>query len=509
MTDNIGRLAVPLSRQMQVEQQGWLAKADKGGEIRAKVAEDGHVAVYNAKRGIFGSAVSAIKDAGGSEERAANRLRAAGEFNAFLNDRFGSTIAKHVVGQLKLDGGSLQAADVRRAIGLGQALEAHQLREAELEPVRAAHVEREALQRVSNFGVQPLDPTRLRPQAHSLAQAVDTRQIPVEISQGIEANNGFSTPALVKWLIQDGRLDIGIDPDDPSLNVRPLPRTGSYTGELYAVEVQGRLTHIVKETGGPFLYGDNRATTVVGYKAVDGVLRSPGGFENEKIRMVSDSIVGRNQRFEAPGGVTVGFALAPATLRYNAKGITDSMEGRPTVQQFAHEVTVLEAAPGKSISSILDSGTVAEQQAAAKALGQAIGAMHRKFADGAELPTGGLRTIVHGDLHPGNVFYDSQSGTVTLIDLAGMVNNFDQEPHGLDMLRDIKRVLTQGSLASGPQFGAVPRDKVAQTQLQDAFLRGYAENFADLTDMDGQPRYSPDKVRALIANPDISAVGLT
>lgn len=491
MTDNIGRLAVPVPRGLQVAQRAWLAKADEGGEIRAKTEKDGRITVYNAKRGIIGSAVSAIKDAAGSEERVANRMRAAGEFNTFLNNRFGSTIAKHVAGQLQLSGASLQAGDVRRAIELGQALEIHQL-------TYPLQLEREALDRVSSFGVQPLGPAGLRPQADSAARAVDPRQIPIEISKGLEANNGFSTPALVKWLIQDGRLDIGIDPNDPSLNVRPLPRSGSYTGELFAVEVQGRTTHIVKETGGPFLFGDNRATSAVGYAERDGVLCSAEGFENEKMRIVSDSPIGRSGRFAAPGGVAVSFALAPATLRYAAKGSTDLLEGPVRQKQFAHEVTVLRAAEGRSIYSILETGTDAEKQAAATALGRATGAMHRKFADGEVLPTGGLRTLIHGDLHPNNAFYDPTNEAVTLIDLAGMAHNFAHDPPGFDMLRDIKRSFTQGALA-GPDAAAA----------RDAFLSGYAENFQDLTGEDGQPRYSPDKVRALITNPALSGVALT
>jgi tRNA A-37 threonylcarbamoyl transferase component Bud32 len=481
MSGSIGQVSVPVPLNLQLEQQSWLTHAAKGGEIRARTDGMGAITVYNAKRGLVGSAVSAIKDAGGSAERVANRLRAAGEFNRFLNDRFGPGLTKRIVGELELGGDSLRASDVGRALDLGRAMEAQALQgvQAELQ---------QQVERVSSFGVQPLDPTGTRPPADTRARGLDPLRIPLEVSKGLEANNGFSTPALIKWLIQDGQLDIGIDRHDPTLNVRPLPRTGSYTGELFAVESQGRLTHVVKESGGPFLFGDNRPTTGTSYTLEDGVLRSPSGYENDKIKVVSDSPIGRADRFDAPGGVKVSLALAPATLHYTARGKTPIEDGPVRQAQFAHEVTVMQAAKGRSVDSILASGTPAERQAAATALGRAIGAMHRQFAGDEVMPTGGLRTLIHGDVHPPNAFYDSASATLTLIDLAGMAYNFDHDPPGFDMLTDVKRAITFNSLA------------MEHKDLQGAFLSGYAENFTDLTDKDGQPRYSPDKIRTLIAD---------
>jgi hypothetical protein len=490
MSDGIGQISIPMPLNLRLEEQSWLARAGKGGEIRARTDQMGAVTVYNAKRGLVGSAVSAIKDATGSQERVANRLRAAGEFNGFLNERFGPGLAKRIVGQLGLGGASLDAGDVRRAIELGRAMETEVLRGIQTEM-------REAVERVSSFGVQRLVAGSAQAPADAPMRSLDPRRIPVEIGKEMEANNGFSTPSLVKWLIQDGQLDLGIDPHDPTLSVRPLPRSGSYTGELFAVESQGRMTHVVKETGGPFLFGDNRPTSALAYQPKDGVLCSVGGFENAKIKAVSDSIVAADDRFDAPGGHSVSLALAPAVMRYTARGETPQGYGPVVKTQFAHELTVLRAAEGRSVASILDQGTPAEREAAATALGRAIGAMHRRFAGDEVMPTGGLRTLIHGDVHPPNAFYDAASRTVTLIDLAGMSYNFDHDPPGFDMLTDVKRALTYNSLA------------MEHKDLQGAFLSGYAENFADLTDKDGQPRYSPDRIRALIAEDALNGQPMT
>lgn len=157
----------------------------------------------------------------------------------------------------------------------------------------------------------------------------------------------------------------------------------------------------------------------------------------------------------------------------------------------------MRAAPGRSVESILSSGTPDELEAAATALGRAVGALHRAYASDEVMPTGGLRTLIHGDVYLPNAFYDSATDTVTFIDLAGMANNFNEDPPDFDMLNDVKRALTCNTLAYDHK------------DLQDTFLRGYAENFEDLADVAGQPRYSPEKVRELMTDRVLEGMPLT
>lgn len=46
--------------------------------------------------------------------------------------------------------------------------------------------------------------------------------------------------------------------------------------------------------------------------------------------------------------------------------------------------------------------------------GEQLGYLHNKFLESD--PKGQLKTIIHGDLHPWNVFYDPTTGTISLID---------------------------------------------------------------------------------------------
>ncbi|NBQ92042.1 MAG: hypothetical protein EBT96_11790, partial [Betaproteobacteria bacterium] len=111
--------------------------------------------------------------------------------------------------------------------------------------------------------------------------------------------------------------------------------------------------------------------------------------------------------------------------------------------------------------------------------------------------------------HPGNLFYDDQSRTVTAIDLAGAAFNFidrvetkagepaqfaPRDPAGHDMLVDVKRAVEQGE-----HFRKEPHGPA----LKQAFLQAYADAFKDILGPNGQPRYTVESLSQLIEREDL------
>ena len=90
----------------------------------------------------------------------------------------------------------------------------------------------------------------------------------------------------------------------------------------------------------------------------------------------------------------------------------------------------------------------------------------------------GASAVVHGDFHPGNVFYDQASGQITFIDASRVHHSIDRT--GAAILSPARDVASFESalevFASKPAYGV---DRAAREQLQRAFREGYASAVAE------------------------------
>lgn len=256
----------PMDPRMEARQQEWLHRASKGGQIRVREDGEGQTTIYNAKRNFFGSAVSAIKDIGASDERAKTRSRATTEFQAFLYDRFGTKAAKHITAQLELGGRELRAKDVTAAIALG----------VRLESAGSSELERH----------------------------LDLEALPREVRKGAERNNGFATPELVRAVLQDiSSRSLGIDPDD--ISVRQLDRDGAATAGLFKVTSNGQSLFIKQTSIGVTDEASNSLFVLGIPQDKSEILRNDAQHENSRLDTLMKSEVGNFQPIVSEGGTTL------------------------------------------------------------------------------------------------------------------------------------------------------------------------------------------------------------
>ena len=347
--------------------------------------------------------------------------------------------------------------------------------------------------------------------------ALSLRGAPPAIKPGLDQELGALTPDLMNWLIASGQLRPALDPDAHHYEVTALPRSGASTMGLMMLKVDGRNAFILKECGNRVEI-DGQLQHFNYYQDADTGNWMSNAFEDQKLEQVQDSALGRMGTLTAPNGARFGLGQAQATFRYRPEQrvtiLTD--RGERTGQAVMHQINLLHVAPGRELGEVLGEARQSPDQArqAAADMGSALGAFHRRHADLARTEdTGGLRTLVHGDFHPGNLFYEPETRTLTAIDTAGAAANFREKvddvnhdgiprawayrprnPPGHDMLMDVKRALDMSDdFKNGPP------------ELRKGFLQAYADNFKDLIDAQGQPRYSVDKLERLIANPKLGA----
>jgi Ser/Thr protein kinase RdoA (MazF antagonist) len=89
----------------------------------------------------------------------------------------------------------------------------------------------------------------------------------------------------------------------------------------------------------------------------------------------------------------------------------------------------------------------------------------------------GASAIVHGDFHPGNVFYDQTSDRITLIDAARVHDSIDQAGQGiLSPARDVASGAASIEVfASNPEYHVAPAQRA---QIKAAFRDGYDKTAA-------------------------------
>lgn len=491
----------------------WLQLAHGGKEIRARPGhEEGGIEIYGSRRSLFGKLFGFIKDPLFATQRADKRERSTAALRDFVRELTG------------LDEGDVQHAFQRAGLTRGTPLTRAVIGRAFAEVDRT----------VSAY--QAEQPDNDSSPARKLLRTLGTegangtprlREARIELSartrRDIEAhNNGCMNAAMLKTLITHGQLDLGIDPHDPSLRITQKKREGAQSIGLFKIETDSR-TLFVKESGGPLMEldpnDDHRRAIRPGdwafqsYTPEGGVYTAPGGYrENRDLKTIDGTLLGSTREVRAPNGVNLVFAHAHTIFEFDARSPVVDAYGRLDRPLVRHQVSVLEAAHGEPLGDLLTQGTEQAQQEAVRAFGHAMGAMHIAFTDGEHLPTGGLRTLVHGDCHPGNVFYDAATSMITAIDLSGAAANFRRDPPdydfpldapenrrvgppGFDMLRDVKRTMEH----------AVFKTSAAMRQ---AFLESYAEGLGSHTDAEGRP-YTVGRIEALLANRNLPSTALT
>ena len=348
------------------------------------------------------------------------------------------------------------------------------------------------------------------------------RDLPAAINLTLTQSKGALTPELMNWLIQSGQVVPALDPLD-QIELQSLPRSGASNINLMMVRVNGHNAFVIKECGTlaemPVGRNDRMELSYFNYYQEPGnAIWQSNNFEDLKLQRVQDSALGRMGTLEAPNGARFGLAHTEATLRFKPPPVgtvvTETQDYSNS--QVMHQLNVLRVAPGQGMAGVLEGGDLAQAEQAAKDMGSALGAFHRAHLQGGPIePTGGLRTLIHGDFHPGNLFYEPSSRILTFIDLARAAANFldqvdsgqqqargvpsafsyqERQRPGHDMLMDVRRAVEQGEhFRSGPP------------QLKQAFLQAYAENFKDVLNAQGQPRYSAQSLDELIQQPILGA----
>jgi len=301
---------------------------------------------------------------------------------------------------------------------------------------------------------------------------------------------GYATPPFLLWLIKNRMILAGAI-DASRTEVDFLSSGGSSTISIFRARETGGAgrSFIIKEIGEKAIRHDVPYPLPRGvrmYQALDSLtndwaLRGYGErdgvhelYKDERVfvQLVSRSEVGLMGRLSCAEGVKVQISVEQEFVSYDAES-----NGRT----FRHLLSILNTARGGSFSEILDKpNAVAEQTAAARAIGVAIGAVHRKYAQAPGAREYGLVTYVHGDFFPPNVFFDEKAGLVSLIDVAGM--GLSIAGGGSSMFVDVKRMA--GQLHGG---------------VLEAFFVGYAQNFS------GRRDYTIAEIRTLCQNPLIPA----
>jgi hypothetical protein len=346
-------------------------------------------------------------------------------------------------------------------------------------------------------------------------------KLPPDIKRELDAKLGRATPEFIAWGIQSGQIDLGIaDIARHQIDVKELERTGASTLSLFKVSKDGKPQFVVKEPG--TFYEFDEAEFYAGYRQnAERVWTDPMTFEDKRLSTIEASQLGQLGSVEGPENSQFGLAHTVSTCRYETgQMVKVSQTGDPAQivnARVEHQLTVVRHAAGEPASGVFSSPTISiEMKAqAAKLLGQGLGAFHKQTVKADPAEASGLRVLVHGDYHPGNLFMDRDNRTVTAIDLAGSIGNFEtlvfdsqfrpttvkKDLPGWDPLRELKRAISTGELhAAGQQ----PDSKVIES-----FLEGYAENFTDYQDANGQPRFTAESLRKMINNYRGDAAALT
>jgi hypothetical protein len=87
----------------------------------------------------------------------------------------------------------------------------------------------------------------------------------------------------------------------------------------------------------------------------------------------------------------------------------------------------------------------------------------------------GTGTVVHGDYHPGNVFYDAAQGRITMIDVARTHTSIDTAGTGIASAGRDAATFVSALMIFGQQYN-VPRGQLAE--LQASFLQSYSSAVA-------------------------------
>ena len=438
--DRIG--AAPQSR------TAWRALVDDGQEVRGQGVSGGKVEVYTNKRGILGRVFAFIKDPLFATARAEQRKLGQKALSDFLGKESGlSPIAVHK---------AFERAGISENTPLTKGVIERAFAEVDVEKAQQAKLDAMLKAKID----APPDLSKLR-----LNQTVSVSQLPRPMQdEMMRDTNGRMNARALEALITSGQLNLGIDPGDPNLKVKALPISGANTHGLFQIN-SSKGSFIVKESGGPFLLETDHHPEIYldgGYEFdnTTGAWRNNDVKEPEKLRIVANSRLGTTEQIGAFGGAKLRFANPHALFEYNMPG---RMDTKPGLVEMRHELSVLPLAPGISMAKILEDPNVSmsKKLEMSRDFGAAMAAMHLEFDYGDKMPSGGLRTLIHGDFHPPNVFYDSDTRTVTAIDMAGAAGNFNNDPPGFDMLCDVKRALKGGMLALAPQ------------EVRQAFLEGY------------------------------------
>jgi hypothetical protein len=379
---------------------------------------------------------------------------------------------------------------------------------AQDDALRQARVEHAKFTPPSKISINPHEPTP--PGKNINGGRLNLTQIPAEIKAGLNGNFGQATAPFIAWAIRSGQIDLGIaDIARHQVDVKELERSGASTLRLFRVKIDNQPQFIVKECG-TTLDDDNGGKVYIGYsQKTGGVWTDPQSFEDERLARIEEGSLGSVGTIAGPEGSQFGLAHTVSTCRYepgqNAKVsqygiIEESVNGK-----VEHQLSVVRHAAGEPAYAIFSSNefTPEDRAKTAKLLGQGLGAFHKTSIKPAPQEGSGFRTLIHGDFHPANIFVDREKKTVTAIDLAGSIGNFEEatydhqfrpttvkkDPAGWDPIRELKRAVSQGQL-----FEAAKAEPV----LIEQFLAGYAENFKDIQDANGQPRFTAQSLRALI-----------
>lgn len=148
--------------------------------------------------------------------------------------------------------------------------------------------------------------------------------------------------------------------------------------------------------------------------------------------------------------------------------------------------TLIKAARGKSLSEYLSSGNMTEITDAFFQSGRALSKFHQRFLDWSTEPqpesvgkfTDFYKTIIHGDAHLQNIFYNKETSKTYLIDVETMAYSLDNK---YSITIDLERIYNLPIYVWGIFDGCSKKQKNIECtsvgQAYAAFFAGYVQAF--------------------------------
>lgn len=145
------------------------------------------------------------------------------------------------------------------------------------------------------------------------------------------------------------------------------------------------------------------------------------------------------------------------------------------VGKSPHYMLLMDAAPGLPLAKIIQSKNLSALEQASLLTGQKIGALHKEFMHRDANKIIGP-TLVHGDLHTNNIFVDSKTGIVTLIDVETFVKSFDR-PATIAVDLFMLYGFAMSHLQSSQRVAHELSKSEWHTYFLKPFLQGYISNW--------------------------------